>query len=118
MSFLRTLLMFVFVFSRVGVSGSYAGRINNCSTCLIKKMSNDKVCTMATIENHKKILICILKILIELEREANSSVSISIAPHINFFESMCCAKALQFIFWALIVFTYAPKKTFCFVDMQ
>ena len=57
MSFLRTLLMFVFVFSLVGVSGSYGGMIKNCSTCLLKKMSNERVCTMATIENHKNILI-------------------------------------------------------------
>ena len=33
MSFLRILLMFVFVFSLLGVSGSYAGKINNCSNC-------------------------------------------------------------------------------------
>ena len=33
MSFLRTLLMLVFVFSLVGVSGSYANKIKNCSNC-------------------------------------------------------------------------------------
>ena len=33
MLFLRTLLMFVFVFSLMGVSGSYAGKIKNCSNC-------------------------------------------------------------------------------------
>ena len=40
MSFLRTLLMFVFVFSLVGISGSYAGKIKNCSNCGGKEHSN------------------------------------------------------------------------------
>ena len=57
MSFLRTLLMFVFVFSLVGVGGSYAGKIRNCSTCIIKAMSNERLCKMATIENDKNILV-------------------------------------------------------------
>ena len=39
MSFLRTLLMFIFVFSLVGVSGSYAGKISNCSNCDKDKLS-------------------------------------------------------------------------------
>lgn len=33
MSFLRTFVVFVFVFSLVGISGSYAGKIKNCSNC-------------------------------------------------------------------------------------
>ena len=33
MSFLRTLLMFVFVFSLVVVNGSYANKIKNCTNC-------------------------------------------------------------------------------------
>ena len=39
MSFLRTLLILVFVFLLVGANGSYAGKISNCSNCDKDKLS-------------------------------------------------------------------------------
>ena len=50
MSFLRTLLMFVFVFSLVGMSGSYAGKIKNCTNCGNTENSNENIQTKSNNE--------------------------------------------------------------------
>ena len=57
MSFLRTLLMFVFVFLLVGVGGSNAGKIKNCSNCnknKLTKLSDIYICDKATVGYPKR----------------------------------------------------------------
>ena len=58
MSFLRTFLMFVFVVALVGVSGSYAGKISNCSNCkILTKISDTSFCEQTTQVNVKTGII-------------------------------------------------------------
>ena len=49
MPFLRTLLMFIFVFSLVGVNWSFANKIKNCSNCSSSK--NEKGIELNSDEN-------------------------------------------------------------------